>query len=173
MTNVGRLIRDIDAWAEVPSILVEIGEQGLAAAVRATRDTENRVEALGADVAPVAGALERAANTPGLETDPPTVMDFATGLRLAAGGDARRGKPLEWTQRNGDWWTALDEGGTRWEVGPTYRGGWGVTVADWDRPDWHADSFEEAKALAEEIVARPKFRPEVRTVEIPSDYWEK
>lgn len=45
--------------------------------------------------------------------------------------------------------------------------GYGLTVANWDRPDWYLDSAEEAMRLAEGIVARPSFSEETGIVEIP------
>jgi hypothetical protein len=169
MPTIGERIKSEKSWADVAPILDELGEAALADAVRGTKGSADRVAALGEQLVPVAEALERAANEPKLNISPPLVMDFATGLRLARGGEARRGKPLDWKEQQTDWWTAVDRRGTSWDVSPSGRGRWGVTVADWDRPDWHADSLEEAKALAEEIVARPNFGPQVREIEIPFD----
>src|SRR5688572_26703008 len=108
MPSIGERIRSERAWAEVASILDEASEPALAGAVRATDGSDDRVAALGDQLVPVAEALERAASDPKMDISPPLVMDFATGLRLIRGGEARLGKPLDWTVRQKDWWTAVD-----------------------------------------------------------------
>ena len=91
-------------------------------------------------------------------------LDTATAIRVRAGEGARRGGPFEWKQ-SGEIWDARGPTNTLWSVLP--RGsGWGIIIADWDRPDWFCASREDAMRTAEEIDARPSF-PERLGIEEP------
>jgi hypothetical protein len=161
---IGELLERRRIREQVPILLEKAGEEDLADVFRATHGSKDLVAALGDQLVAVADALEQAAITPDLDVSSPLVMDFATALRVGAGGEARRGEPLEWEQVREDWWITVDPRGVEWEVSLRQLG-WGVIVARWDRPDWYAATCEEAKALAEELAVRPDFPPEVQEPE--------
>lgn len=73
---------------------------------------------------------------------------------------------MEWTQVSEDHWVATGRDGTAWEVVP-WAGRYGCIVAQWGKPDWYADSLEAAKALCEEIDARPPIPREQMVEEEP------
>jgi hypothetical protein len=99
----------------------------------------------------VADTLEAIAFEPHETISPAWRLDTATMIRVRAGGVARRGGPLEW-KGSGSQWSATSPRGTRWDVfGPE------LFVGNWDRPDWLCRSSGEAKRVAEEIEARPKY----------------
>ncbi len=75
---------------------------------------------------------------------------------------------MDW-ERTGDRWNAVGaDGFTAWEIVPA-GGRWGIIVAHWGRPDWYADTVEDAKKLAEEIDARPPIPPEQWVIDVPED----
>lgn len=94
-------------------------------------------------------------------------LDVATMIRVRAGGAARRGGPFDWREKYGSW-EATGKAGQAWSVIPHGKG-FGIIVADWDRPDWHCRTLGDAQRVAEEIDARPKFPEALRVVEIPPD----
>ncbi|KAA0274636.1 MAG: hypothetical protein EDQ89_01715 [Acidobacteria bacterium] len=166
------LVEDPRARVDVPECLRDAGHRELADHFKECIDAEDLPAALGDKLEPIASALEQAAITPGLRCIGPNVMDFATALRLYGPADARRGATIEWTQLDNGSFAGRDENGTSWDL-LAYRGAIGVIVADWDRPDWYVGSYEEAKLLVEEIVARPSFprelMEEVGVKELPYD----
>ena len=88
-------------------------------------------------------------------TQASSMLDTATMLRVRAGGVARRGGPFTWRDEPRASW-AVGMTGTSWDVIP--RGsGYGVVVAQGDHPDWGCARLDDAKRIAEEIDARPKF----------------
>jgi hypothetical protein len=111
----------------------------------------------------LAGALEAVA----FDTADLAVASFrlnaATMIRVRGGGVARAGSPFDWEWR-GTLWQAGGPTGTSWVVHP-YVDGWGVVIAMWERPDWWCASEDDARALAEEIDARPKFPTRLHVVE--------
>jgi hypothetical protein len=116
----------------------------------------------------LAGALEAIA----FDTEAPAVASFrlnaATMIRVRGGGIARAGGPFSW-ECQGTLWQADGPTGTSWGIHP-YVDGWGVVVAMWDRPDWWCASEDDARALAEEIDARPNFPERLHVLEpIPID----
>lgn len=154
--------------SEIPALLERAGRPELAARLESAAGESDLAAALGADAAGVASTLEIAAVDTQICSNALAAMDFATALRLKAGGTARAGTPFEWHEFRDGFFRAVDSKGTDWDVAPgTF--GWGVTVAQWDRPDWWEDSAGEAKALAEEISARPSFPRESMIEEIPHD----
>lgn len=146
--------------AHVVELLAGGGHDELAARFREAIAAPDLAKALPeGDAAAICDELERLAVDPDarLGLDRSNAMDFATWLRVLVGGAARRGEPLEWRSGNNGFWYATDSRGVAWDVGPgTF--GIGVTVAQWDRPDWWVDTIDEGKALAAEIAARPEFR---------------
>lgn len=163
-----RLFSDAGIRVELPNILEGGGYPALAERFCVALEAVDLIDRLCPNVAAVADALEHVALDPSGGERPIVLMDFATMLRVHGGSDARRGKALDWREFNPRGYSsATDAEGTSWDVGPgTY--GWGITVAGWDRPDWYAASEEQAKAVAEELAARPKFsRDSTPVIELP------
>jgi hypothetical protein len=62
---------------------------------------------------------------------------------------------IHWV-RSGGSWTATGRDGTHWEIVRRSQGHrYAIYVARWDKPDWTAETLEEAKRLVAEIDARP------------------
>jgi HD domain len=53
--------------------------------------------------------------------------------------------------------------GTEWGISKAADGSFGITVAEWDSPDWYADTLSDAKQLVSEIDQRPPFWRELMT----------
>ena len=109
--------------------------------------------AIDSDAGEIAAALEQRFSRSSGFAEAAWLLDTATMLRVVAGGRARRGPDFEW-KTFGSGWTAVGPTATEWDVHPQ-RGGWGITVARWDYPDWWTADFGQAKRIAEEIDARP------------------
>ena len=77
---------------------------------------------------------------------------------------------LKWTDRSTGS-SAVGRTGTPWDISRDSSGRYAITVAEWDRPDWHADTLADAKQLCDEMDRRPVFtREEAITDWIPPDY---
>jgi hypothetical protein len=79
---------------------------------------------------------------------------------------------MTWTKHStADVWTATGWTGTRWDIvhaGDRY----GVIVANWNLPDWYADTLIEAQRIAEERDAAPPIPPEKWIIEpVGDDSW--
>lgn len=142
--------------------ILEAGGHGqLAESLRDALATPDPAATLPAgNAAAICDELERVAVDPASTLARDNTMDFATYLRVLVGGVARKGAPFEWRQGNNGFWHATDSRGTSWDIGPGSLGV-GVTVAEWDRPDWWVDTIEQGKAVAEEVAARPSFPREL------------
>jgi hypothetical protein len=86
-------------------------------------------------------------------------LDTASMIRVSAGDGARGGPSFRWSS-GAESSTARGASGIHWEI---HDGGM-ITIAQWDRPDWACASMEQAKRVAEEIDARPKFPRRFRGV---------
>ena len=79
-------------------------------------------------------------------------------IRVHAAGEARRGEAFEWDDQG--WRLVGDQYGIS-----ASRGGFAVTIADWDSPDWWFETLEEAKAYCEEVHVRPNYPQKFQVVE--------
>lgn len=152
------LILENSARYDMPELLERAGAEAEASALRAALRSRDFVAALGQDAVAVAQALERLAASR-LMANVVYAMNLATALRLECGADARRGVPLDWVEHSDGDLSTVDGNGTRWALFSPGPGGgeWGVGI-DLFLPDWWAGTKDLAKALAEEISARPGFR---------------
>ncbi len=72
---------------------------------------------------------------------------------------------LRWVKGRGSW-TAIGPTGTHWEIVRRSQGhDYAIHVAHWDKPDWTAETLEEAMRLVAEIDARPPIPPEQQILE--------
>ena len=157
----------------VPQILIDMGEHTLAVLFAAERGTRELSLVLGDYVDPIASVLERAAVSPDSRVPGPNTINFATAMRIYGPPEALRGEPLEWQEASycSGMLIAKDYRGTAWDI-TAARSAFGVTIAQWDRPDWWVETLELAKTLVAEIVARPSFSRESlenAEIEIPFD----
>jgi len=75
-------------------------------------------------------------------------------------GAARYGSPvLRWTDHPSGA-NAIGRTGTAWSIAVQSTGRCAITVAEWDRPDWHADTLADAKQLCDQLDRRPGFTRE-------------
>lgn len=138
-------------------ILRQVGESELAAVFEGSVDSAVLSTELGSALSPIANALERAAVTEGTDVHGPNTINFATSLRIFGPPGALRGEPLEWREHGPHGMLiATDPRGKSWDI-QRHRGSFGLTVAQWDRPDWWLETEELARTMAAEIVARPSF----------------
>lgn len=73
-------------------------------------------------------------------------------------------RDLRWTDEGDGRWTTTGSNDTFWEIdrkGDSFA----ITIAHWDRPDWWANSLEEAKLLVSEVDARPPIPESERKTE--------
>lgn len=110
------------------------------------------------DVALLAETLESTVDQASSPADANARLETATMLRVRAEGDARKGTEFDWEERDPD------------VAAPMYRisqeqGGYAVTIAGWDEPDWWFDSRMEAKRFCEEVRVRPAYPAHLRIVE--------
>jgi 5'-deoxynucleotidase YfbR-like HD superfamily hydrolase len=96
-----------------------------------------------------------------------TELEYVVAIGL---GGAGVHQPLAWTEQ-GEVWTATGRTGTSWMISTSGGGRYGITVADWDRPDWYADTLDDAKQLADEIDLRPPFPRELGITEPDIPDW--
>lgn len=61
---------------------------------------------------------------------------------------------IDWT---GSPHSAVGRAGTKWDITQMDGGGYGITVADWDRPDWYADTLSDAQQLCNMMDRTPPF----------------
>lgn len=73
---------------------------------------------------------------------------------------------VEWREIRPGYSKASGRDDTCWEI-IEESGRFGVIVAQWDKPDWWADSLEDAKDLAEARDAAPDIPAEQWLPEIP------
>jgi hypothetical protein len=80
------------------------------------------------------------------------------GWFVACGGVAQASAPigLDW-HGSDSYCMAIGRNGTKWEIAKTAAGQYGITIAEWDRPDWHTDTLDDAKQLCLEMEKRPPF----------------
>jgi len=93
------------------------------------------------------------------------------GWFVACGGVAQASAPigLDW-QGSDAYCMAIGRNGTKWEIAKTAADQFGITIADWDRPDWYTDTLDDAKQLCREMDMRPPFWREVMVTDwLPPD----
>jgi hypothetical protein len=86
------------------------------------------------------------------------------GWYVACGGvaNAKSQRQMTWEKGiTGAW--ATGRSGTHWEIAKASNGRYGITIAHWDRPDYYADTLEDAKQLCDVIDSRPPFWRELAT----------
>jgi hypothetical protein len=73
---------------------------------------------------------------------------------------------MKWIQLSETHWAATGREGVAWDI---HKAGsrFECFVAQWDWPDWTAESLEEAKRICEEVDARPPAEPGKFILEIP------
>jgi len=88
-------------------------------------------------------------------------LDRTVGLLgwfVACGGveNAKSQRQMAWQDRIGGA-SATGRAGTEWEIARVSDGRYGITIARWDRPDWYADTVDDAKQLCNVMDSRPPF----------------
>jgi hypothetical protein len=101
-------------------------------------------------------------------------LDRTVGLLswyVACGGieNATSQQPMVWKDGVSGA-SATGRSGTEWEIAKVSDGRYAITIAHWDRPDYHADTLDDAKQFCDVIDSRPPFWREL-TIEdwLPPD----
>ncbi len=172
MRDMETFLANVPARDVIQTALLQLDEK-LATRVRdalAGAESPNEVDwsEIPSEAGALADLLEGASQASQSWGHTSALLNTATMLRVRAGGRARRGRRFDW-RKVGTYWAAGEEPSV-WQLVPQGSGGrFGIIVASWDKPDWYAGDLETAKAIAEEIEARPKFSEANWIEELPFD----